>query len=590
MKSLIICALFASAALLHGARSQEDDLPYGDKLMLYGPFGPFRSTSDLNGTNVCSSGGVYDRPVLQTTDSGWAYNVIGCRVPDNTFLNVSGGVMAVMYSHIPIVPIGFNFRATAVGAGAALVVDGPMADYGRMYVPWMVEVVGNIFGKNAQLRILGSLPVNSTVVIEGNKFDVDAPSAHLSDTLQRVMAISFGGRLSEFFEPSVLYFNSRIMVQNNDIVVDGAAKGLRGTGIAQLSDMYFTTGTSMDVKGNVVTASCAVAAECSGFDATDAYIDFSSWEYERGSYAVDGNTFNIANGRGLATPHLWAPNATFLFSASHNNITISNGEDPTKLLSEHSISIGQHSMGQSATVRVEHNRIESKRGNTLIFFQSALALEALALISVSHNHLTTTGGDPSVYVIDQMSLADKSALNIDGNIFIRTDDAAVTRPYLSLTYDFSVLGFSELSFRNNEMVPTNTRAGPLMVILTDGKIANVGPTAYFAICNNNYNGNPADLMTSTVLRPNVQRLINCNPRPEYTRFPQDTTTTAPSTTPKATTRPPTQPTEATAATTLATAKPTTTTKADYSNAAPSRASVLCGAASAFAIAMLALVA
>lgn len=560
MKKLLACAVLASA-LLHGAYSQED-LPYGDKLILYGPFGPFRSTSDLNATNICSSGGIYDRPVLQTLDSGWSYNAIGCRVPEDTFLNVSGGVMPIMYSHIPIVPVGFNFRRSTVGPGSALVIDGPLSDFGRMYVPWMIEIVNNTFGANAQLRIVNSLPVNSTVIIENNIFDVQAPSTHLADGGASVMAIGFGGRLTDYFEPSVLYYNARIFVQDNHISVDGSITGLPAAGIAHLSDIYFTTGSSFHVRRNKIHAKCVASAECAGFNSNrSAYLDFSSWEYERGSFTLDENDFTIVNGKGFFVPQLWAPNATFMVSASYNNITITNEKSTS--LSEHCITIGQNSMGASATITVNNNKITSLSGNTLIFFQGALDLSNLALISVQYNYITTTMGDPSVYFIDQLTLADKSALNIDNNIFKRVDDAPVTRPYMSLTYDFSLLDRSELSFRNNEMVPTRSTPGPYMVIITESKIANIYPTAFFAICNNNYHGNPADLFANTILRSNVRDKINCNPRPIYTRFPTTTvitTTPAPtnSTTSTATTTSATTTLPPTSAPTTTTAKPTTT--------------------------------
>lgn len=588
MEKLIACVLFASAALMHGAFSEED-IPYGDKLILYGPFGPFRSTADLNATNVCSIGGIYDRPVLQTLDSGWSYNAVGCRVPADMLVNISGGVLPIMYSHIPIVPVGFNFRGSTMGGGSALVIDGPMSDFGRMYVPWMVEIVGNTFGTNAQLRFVGSLPVNSTITIENNVFDVQAPNAYLADGKQFVLAIGFGGRLTNYSEPSVLYFNTRIIVQDNRINVDGTAAGLPASGIAHLSDIYFTTGSSFSVRRNKVHARCLPTAECAGFNSnTSAYLDFGSWEYERGSFALDENNFTIENGKGFVVPQLWAPNATFMMSASNNNITITNNKSTS--LSEHCITIGQNSMGASATININNNKITSLSGNTIIFFQGALDLSNLALITVEYNYIMTTMGDPSVYFIDHLSLADKSAVNINNNIFKRVDDAPVTRPYMSLTYDFSLLDRSELSFRSNEMVPTNTRSGPYMVHITDGKIANIYPTAFFAVCNNNYNGNPADLIASTILRSNVRDKINCNPRPIYTRFP---TTTVITTTPAPTNS--TSATTTTAAPTTTTMPPTTTVAAttttaipDTNNGASGHATVLCTAAVAMSLTLAAL--
>lgn len=482
----------------------------------------FSTPFTLNNTEVCYDG-VFNHTLLETNTSGWAYNATGCSVAENSFVNISGAMLPILYVGVNPVPVGMMFNNGTVGAGSAMVIQGPLNNKARMTVPWLVDIIGNTFERDAQLRVIGSIPINSTITISSNTFDVQQSNSFLTDTVDSLIAISVGGQLTEVFEPMSIYLNSALNITNNVITINAVAANKKGAGIALLSEVYFTNNTDLRINENKVDAQCSATKGCIGFE-TSSFLNMVEGYYHAHAH-LDRNTFEIVNGRGFVLPAVWSPNSTFYLSASHNMLSLTDN-NATFVEHEHAISILQMAAGRHTTIDMISNIITST-GNRLLFFTAAADFTEDAIFNCSWNDIFTTAGDPGVYFIDQFSLIDRSTFVIDNNRFQRQDNTAVTRPYVSLTFDFSVLGYSMFSFSNNECYPKNIQLGPLMVILTTNRVANIGPTAFFAICGNIYNGNPADLLVNTILSANIRTLINCNSR----------TTTAPETSEESTEEP-----------------------------------------------------
>lgn len=485
----------------------------------------FTTDFTLNSTEICYDG-VFNHTLLETNTSGWTYNATGCSIAANSFVNISAAMLPVLYVGVNPVPVGMIFNGGTVGSGTALVLQGPLNNKARMTVPWLVDIIGNTFERNAQIRVIGSIPINSTITISSNSFDVTQSNSFLTDTLDRVLAISVGGQLTPAFEPMSIYLNSALNITSNTITVNAVAAGKSGAGIALLSEIYFTNNTALRINDNEVNAECGTSFGCIGFE-TSSFLDMVP-EYVNAHAYLDRNTFTIKNGRGFVLPPVWSPNSTFYLSASHNVMSLTDA-GATFDVHEHAISVFQIAAGRHTTIEVLFNTVTST-GNRMIFFAAAADLTEDAILNCSWNDIFTTAGDPGVYFLDQFSVIDRAIFAIDNNRFQRQDNTIVTRPYVSITFDFSVLGYAEFSFRQNECYPSNVQAGPFMVILTTGKVANIGPTAYFAICENIYNGNPADLLIQQILSSNIRSLVNCNARettaPEPTEEPTEDTTTA----------------------------------------------------------------
>eukprot|EP00744_Colponema_vietnamica_P000319 GILI01000565.1.p1 GENE.GILI01000565.1~~GILI01000565.1.p1 ORF type:complete len:543 (+),score=185.07 GILI01000565.1:44-1672(+) len=492
----------------------------------------FSTHFTLNSTDVCYDG-VFNHTLLETNTSGWAYNATGCSVAANSFVNISGAALPVLYVGVKPVPVGMVFNGGTVGSGSALVIHGPLSNKARATVPWLVDIIGNTFERDAQLRVLGSIPINSTITISSNSFDVYDSNPFLTDTLDRVLAISVGGQLTGAFEPMSIYLNSALNITSNEIKVNAVTAEKTGAGIAVLSDIYFTNDTDLRINDNVVEAVCGQQWMCSGFDfASDTFLDMVV-DYYNAHAHLDRNKFTVKNGRGFVVPSVWSPNSTFYLSASHNILSLDTDSAAAFYVLEHAISIFQMAAGRQTTVDVLFNTVTSI-GNRMIFFGGAVDFAEDSLLNCSWNDIFTTAGDPGVYVLDQLSIVDRARVAIDSNRFQRQDTTVVSRPYLTLTFDFSVLGYAELSFRENECYPSNTQSGPYLVSFTSGKVANVGPTAYFAVCGNIYNGNPADLLTATILTSNIRSIVNCNARPTTATDPTEEPSTEPTNTTTAT--------------------------------------------------------
>lgn len=519
MKSLLLAALLVATTVQMAVADYTD--------------GVYHNVRDLNDTNVCFDG-IFNHTLLETNTSGWVYNSSGCQVEANSYVNISGMALPVLYQGVPVIPVGFNFEHNTVGAGSALVLQGPLSYAARMVMPWFVEIIGNTFERDAQLRFIGSVPINSTITISQNILDVYNANPYLTDSLDRVVGISVGGNLTTAFEYTSMYHNSHISITENVISVDAAAANKFGAGIRVFTDIYFTDKTTVTINRNKITAACGFNKECFGFD-THSYLTLPEG-YADSWATLDENSFAIKNGRGFVVPQVWAPNATFYASASRNTVTIALEESArtTEAMSEHAFTIQDTSAGAGTRIDVCQNVVTSI-GNSMIFFAGALDITENAVFNCSWNDIFTTTGDPTVYFIDQTSLTDHATLAIDHNRFQRQDNVRVTRPYLGLTYDLAILGYSQFSFSSNECYPKNVAQGPYLATLTDGRVLNVGPTAFFSICNNVYNGNPADLLRDTVLTANLRRFVNCNAR--YTTTVGDTTTKTPVTTKPTTTAP-----------------------------------------------------
>jgi hypothetical protein len=482
----------------------------------------FSTPFTLNNTEVCYDG-VFNHTLLETNTSGWAYNATGCSIAANSFVNISGAMLPILYVGVNPVPVGMMFTGGTVGSGSAMVIQGPLSNKARMVVPWLVDITGNTFERDAQLRVIGSIPINSTITISSNTFDVQQSNSFLTDTLNSLMAISVGGILTSS-EPMSIYLNSALNITSNQININGVSANKTGTGIALLSEIYFTNNTDLRINDNEVDAVCPINHGCLGFE-TSSFLDMVEGYFNAHAH-LDRNTFRITNGRGFVLPLVWSPNSTFYLSASYNVLTLTDN-NAVFAENEHAITILQMAAGRQTTVDVLFNTITAV-GHRQIFFAGAIDFTEDALFNCSWNDLLTTAGDPGVYIFDQISLIDRSTFAIDNNRFQRQDNTAVTRTYFAFAFDFSVLGYAVLSFSQNECYPTNIASGPLLVSLASGRVANVGPTAFLAICQNIYNGNPADVLANQILSPTIRSLVNCNSRtttaPETSEQPTDAVT------------------------------------------------------------------
>lgn len=123
-----------------------------------------------NGAAYCS-GSINSNLQVNSTVAGSAHIGNGCSVSPKCVLTLCG--LELPHSGLPATS---TFEGGVVGAGGAIIVQGPSFEVAANCVPFIVTVKKNRFEQDAALQFCGSLPPSSVVTISDNTLNCTKPN------------------------------------------------------------------------------------------------------------------------------------------------------------------------------------------------------------------------------------------------------------------------------------------------------------------------------------------------------------------------------------------------------------------------------
>lgn len=440
------------------------------------------SSARVLAVDYCS-GGTVGSIAVNFTAAGEDHSTVGCAVD-------AAGIITVDATNLPSgagSPITFSFADGSVGEDGGIQFNGPMADTASNLNPFTITIRNNVFAVDAAIRLFGSLPPNSQVVIDGNVLNITRAVFSDIDGFQYASPVY----MFEFQQPFRLCENSGYTIVNNDVRCYSESGQHACFGIGLWATLYMREGSWLNVSHNTISARGSEWWS-DGIDGMkDIYV-----EGEGTQITIDYNNVTIDMGGGIEPPLVYTDpdhnndlgNFSTTVSISHNTFSgRPDAEFPEIVYIEKFILYG------TSQYNVSDNYIEVWGTDARMSLNGQIGLYANSRFNIERNTIISHQGTPQINTrAGGWVFNDNSRLWISENHLHRADNAVPNRPFFQFDYRFMLMDRARAYIINNNFTAVNTSRSYYIAGSTSSTYVYKADMARLKVCYNTYFGVPQD--------------------------------------------------------------------------------------------------